>query len=144
LQSTALTLQSSDYRTVEARASLGWKIATLSVSRSLTDYLGLAARQTGPLGTKVIESKGTTYVALDLEWPLRDSITLTTGAGRLSVPNFDGLGYTDWRIGAAATAWGLRWSLQASGQESAASSWRLASRSGSTSTTLTGAVAWTF
>ncbi len=152
LQNRAQMLQTSDYKTIEARASLGWKFATLSVARSLTDYLGLAATEVGPLGTKAIESKGTTYVALDLEWPLNQSVTLTAGTGRLSVPNFDGLGYSDWRLGASAKAWGLRWAVEASGSNADGSNWRSRSRgngglgiaAGKPASSVKGSATWVF
>jgi hypothetical protein len=144
LQPRALTLQTSDYSTVEARAMLGWKFATLSVSRSLTDYLGLSATETGPLGTRVIESKGSTYVTLDLAWPITERTTLSAAVGRLSVPNFEGLSSTDWRLGASTLAWGLSWALEASAGQDGASAWRPASRSGESSARVQASVGWSF
>jgi len=128
LQAQAAQAASSDYATLEVGGSLGWKLVTLSVSRSLTDYLGLSATQTGPTGDQLIESKGTTYVGLDVDWPLSGRLTLSAGAGRLRVPNFDGLSYTDWRVGASGQAWGLRWGLQASGSDADGARYRLGNR----------------
>ena len=141
LQQRAANLQTSDYTTVEARASLGWKIATLSVSHSLTNYLGLISQETGPLGTRLIESKGTTYVGLDLDWPLNDSLTLSAGVGRLSVPNFDELDYSDWRLSGSLRAASLTWVLAASGTSS--QRWRNKSSS-SGSAQINASVRWSF
>jgi uncharacterized protein (TIGR02001 family) len=117
----------SNYGTLEIGGSLGWKMATFSVTRSLTDYLGLAATETGPRGDRVIQSKGTMYVGLDVDWPLNDIVSLNAGLGRLNVPNFDELGYTDWRVGVTARALGLRWGLQASGSNAGTANYRLRS-----------------
>jgi hypothetical protein len=139
----------SDYSTAEVGASLGWKVATLSVTRSITDYLGLAATETGPLGDRVVESKGTTYVGLDVDWPVNDAVSVSAGVGRLAVPNFEGLGYTDWRVGAAARAWGVRFGLQASGSNANSSRYGLRSRSAAggsatAGTALVASAAWLF
>jgi Bacterial protein of unknown function (Gcw_chp) len=147
LQAQAARLNSSDYGTLELGGSLGWKVVTLSVSRSLTDYFGLSATQTGPAGDKVIDSKGTTYIGLDVDWPVSDTLALSAGAGRLNVPNFDGLGYTDWRFGAALEAWGLRWGLRASGSNADRTRYRLRNRSADSSAgsaALNASVAWSF
>lgn len=119
---------SSDYGTLELGGTVGWKIVTLSVARSITDYFGLSATQTGPAGDKAIASKGTTYVGLDIDWPVSDSVTLSTGTGRLHVPNFDGLSYADWRVGASLQAAGLRWSLTATGSDADGTRYRLRNR----------------
>lgn len=108
LQAQEVQANRSDYGTLEIGGSIGWKLATLSVSRSLADYLGVSATETGPAGQKIIDSKGTTYIGLDIEWPISDTFALAAGVGRLRVPNFDGLGYTDWRVGASWQAVGLR------------------------------------
>jgi Bacterial protein of unknown function (Gcw_chp) len=137
----------SDYGTLELGGSLGWKIVTLSLSRSLTDYLGLSATQTGPAGDKVIDSKGTTYVGLDVDWPVNDTFTLSAGAGRLHIPNFDGLSYADWRLGASLQAAGLRWGVQASGSDADGTRYRRRDRSSNSSagdTRLTASVGWSF
>lgn len=133
----------SDYGTLELAATLGWRYATLTVARSLTDYLGLASTETGPTGTRVIESKGTTYVGLDLEWPLTQTLALRAGAGQLRVPNFEALDYSDWRLGLALQALGLEWGLQASGSNAAAA-WQPRRRAGSSSgdSTETNGRAW--
>jgi Bacterial protein of unknown function (Gcw_chp) len=133
VQAQAVRANSSNYGTLELGGSLSWKFATLSVSRSLTDYLGVSATESGPTGDRVIDSKGTTYVALDIDWPLNDMLTLSAGAGRLTVPNFDGLSYTDWRLGAWLQALGLRWGLQASGSDADGTRYRLRRQSGSNS-----------
>ena len=142
----------SDYSTVELAATLGWKHATLTVSRSLTDYLGLASTDTGPAGTRAIESTGTTYVGLDIAWPLTPALTLRAGAGRLHVPNFESLDYSDWRLGLALQAWGLEWGLQASGSN-AHEAWQSRRRGSgpatsgnadTTGNTLQAWVAWSF
>lgn len=147
LQAKAAQANSSDYGTLELGGSIGWKIVTLSLSRSLTDYLGLSATQTGPAGDKVIDSKGTTYVGLDIDWPPNEVLTLSAGVGRLHVPNFDGLGYTDWRLGATMQAAGLRWGLQASGSDADRTRYRLRDRSRNSSagdTRLAASVGWSF
>ena len=123
--------QVSDYSTAEIGASLGWHWVTLSLTRSLTDYQGLSSTETGPLGTRVIESSGTTYVSLDIEWPLAEGWTVCAGAGQLRVPNFESLGYTDWRLGVSARAWGLLWGLQASGSNAIDTGWQVRNQSGS-------------
>jgi hypothetical protein len=147
LQAQAALANSSDYGTLELGASLGWKAVTLSVSRSLTDYLGLSATQAGSAGQRVIESKGTTYIGLDVDWPLNDALTLSAGAGRLHVPNFDGLSYTDWRLGASLQARGLRWGLQTSGSDADGARYRLRNRSDGSSAgdaQVTASVGWSF
>jgi Bacterial protein of unknown function (Gcw_chp) len=148
LQAQAAQFNRSDYGTLEVGGALGWKIVTLSVSRSLTDYLGLSATQTGPAGERVIDSKGTTYIGLDVDWPLNDRFTMAAGAGRLHVPNFDGLSYSDWRLGASLQAAGLRWGVQASGSDADGTRYRLRNRSSSNSsageTRLTASVGWSF
>jgi hypothetical protein len=130
-QSRVQQVRESNYGTLELGASVGYEWATLSWVRSLTDYLGLAAKETGPLGTKVLESKGTTYLGLDLEWPLGERFTLSTGIGRLSVPNFDRLSYGDWRLGLTAKAWDLVWALQASGNDADKDAYRPRARGAS-------------
>jgi hypothetical protein len=147
LQAQAAQANSSDYGTLELGGSVGWKLITLSISHSLTDYLGISATETGPAGQKVIDSKGTTYIGLDVDWPVSDAITLSAGAGRLKVPNFNGLGYTDWRLGASLKAWSLRWGLQASGSNADGTRYRLRNRSGDSSagsTALNTSVGWSF
>lgn len=148
LQAVSVRANDSDYQTAELGVSLGWKIATLSVTRSLTDYLGLSATETGPAGTRVLESRGTTYVGLDLDWPLTDQWSLNAGAGRLTVPNFDGLDYTDWRLGAAYQWHGLRVAVQASGSDAPALAYRVRDRSGgetgASETVVTAGVGWVF
>jgi hypothetical protein len=149
LQAQAAQANSSDYGTLEIVGSVGWKLATLSVAHSLTDYLGVSATETGPAGDRVIDSKGTTYVALDVDWPLNDMLMLSAGAGRLNVPNFDGLSYTDWRIGASLQALGLRWGLQASGSDADGARYRLRQQRGSTTNgagdaRVTASVGWSF
>lgn len=141
--------QDSNYGTLELGASAGYKWATLSWTRSLTDYLGLAARETGPLGTRLIESKGTTYLGLDLDWPLGERLTLSAGFGRLSVPNFEQLNYTDWRVGITAKAWDLAWALKASGNNADKGAYRPRARQAqgsdsSAATTVAVSVAWLF
>jgi Bacterial protein of unknown function (Gcw_chp) len=128
LQNRVVQAKDSDYATLEVGASLGWKLATLSITRALSDYLGLAATDAGPVGKRVIESKGTLYVGLDVDWPVTEQISLSAGAGRLRIPNFDALGYTDWRVGATAKGWGLSWGVQASGTNANAANYRLRDR----------------
>jgi hypothetical protein len=143
LQAQAAQLDDSDYGTLEINASFGWKVATLSVSHALTDYLGLSARTAA--GQRVVDSKGTTYLALDFDVPVGDTLTLSAGAGRLRVPNFDGFSYTDWRIGASLRAWSLDWGLRATGSNADPLRWR--ARDGdstSGSTRLAASVAWSF
>jgi hypothetical protein len=41
----------------------------------------------------------------------------------LLVPNFDGLDYTDWRLGMTAFAAGLAWSLEAAGNDARQGVW---------------------
>ncbi len=127
-QNRVLQSSESNYGTLEIGGSLGWKLFTLSVTRSLTDYLGLAATETGPLGDRIVQSKGTVYVGLDFDWPLNDSVSFNAGLGRLNVPNFEALDYTDWRAGVSARAWGFRWGLQASGSNANGANYRLRSR----------------
>lgn len=148
-QNRVLRSSESNYGTLEVGGSLGWKLLTVSVTRSLTDYLGLAATETGPLGDRVIRSKGTVYVGLDIDWPLNDSVSLNAGLGRLNVPNFEALNYSDWRAGVSARAWGLRWGLQASGSDANGANYRLRSRraeggSGEANKALVASVAWVF
>jgi hypothetical protein len=143
LQAQAAQLEASDYGTLEANASIGWKVATLSVSHSLTDYLGLSARTAA--GQRVVDSKGTTYLALDFDVPVGDTLTLSAGVGRLRVPNFDEFSYTDWRVGATLRAWSLDWGLHATGSNADGLRWRTrdgASTSGSAR--LAASVAWSF
>jgi sterol desaturase/sphingolipid hydroxylase (fatty acid hydroxylase superfamily) len=149
LQTANVQAKQSNYSTAEIGATLAWKTLMLSVSRSLTDYLGLAATETGPLGTRVIESKGTTYFGVDVEWPIVADWTLNAGVGRLQVPNFDGLSYTDWRLGGATQTWGPRFALQASGSNANGNSYRLRRRggdagTGAASTRLSAFVSWSF
>jgi Bacterial protein of unknown function (Gcw_chp) len=148
-QNRVLQSKESNYGTLEVGGSLGWKVFTFSLTRSLTDYLGLAATETGPLGDRVIQSKGTVYVGLDFDWPLNESVSLNGGVGRLNVPNFEALNYTDWRAGVSAQAWGLRWGLQASGSNANGANYRLRSRrtdggSGAANTALVASVSWVF
>lgn len=147
LQAQAAQANSSDYGTLELGGSVGWKLATLSISRSLTDYLGISATETGPAGRKVIDSKGTTYIGLDVDWPVSDGLTLSAGAGRLHVPNFDGLGYADWRLGTSLKAGGLLWSLQASGSDADGARYRRRNQSTSSNAgdaKLAASVGWSF
>ena len=139
----------SNYGTVELGGSLGWRLATLSVTRSLTNYLGLSATETGPVGDRVVESKGTVYVALDLDWPVTVTVSLDVGVGRLNVPNFEDLGYSDWRVGATVRGFGLRWGLQASGSNANGAKYRVRTRgagsgSGAAEKALVASVAWVF
>jgi hypothetical protein len=143
LQAQAAQLTESDYGTLEANASIGWKAVTLSFSHSLTDYLGLSARTAA--GQRVVDSKGTTYLALDVDLPVGDSLTLSAGAGRLRVPNFDGFSYTDWRIGASLRAGSLDWGLRATGSNADPLRWRARDgESTSGSTRLAASVGWSF
>jgi Bacterial protein of unknown function (Gcw_chp) len=152
LQTATVQAKHSNYGTAELGASLTWKALTLSFSRSLTDYLGLAATETGPLGMRLLQSKGTTYLGLDGEWPLGERLSVSVGAGRLRVPNFEDLGYTDWRLGMSTLAYGLRLGLQASGSNANGDNYRLRSRiNGSAQGTsnarkqaLVGTVSWSF
>ena len=108
---------------------------------------GITATEAGSAGQRVIESKGTTYLGLDVDWPLNDALTLSAGAGRLHVPNFDGLSYTDWRLGASLQARGLRWGLQASGSDADGARYRLRNRSDGSSAgdaQLSASVGWSF
>lgn len=150
-QSVALTANDSDYGTLEAGITLGWKLATLSWSRSLTNYLGLEATETGPAGTRLLESAGTTYLGLDLDVPLGGIVRLLAGAGRLTVPDFDELSYTDWRLGVAAAFWGLDWTLFANGSNANRDVYRARRRNGaateggsSSNSTVTLTVGWYF
>jgi hypothetical protein len=143
LQAQAAQLSASDYGTLEANASIGWRAATLSVSHSLTDYLGLSARTAA--GQRVVDSKGTTYVALDFDVPVGDQLTLSAGVGRLRVPNFDGFSYTDWRLGASLRAASLDWGLRVSGSNAEPLRWRTSSGdSTSGSARLAASVGWSF
>lgn len=152
LQTANVQAKQGNYGTAELGASLSWKTVSLSWSRSLTDYLGLAANETGPLGTRLLQSKGTTYLGLDAEWPLGEQVTLSAGAGHLQVPNFEDLGYTDWRLGVSTLAFGLRLGLQASGSNANGESYRLRSRingnaqgsSNARKPALVGTVSWSF
>jgi hypothetical protein len=147
LQAQAARATSSNYGTLELGGSIGWKLATLSISRSLTDYLGVSATETGAAGQRVIDSKGTTYLGLDVDWPVNDALTLSAGAGRLRVPNFDGLGYADWRLGLSLKAGGLRWGVQASGSDADGARYRRRSQSSGSNAgdaKLAASVNWSF
>jgi Bacterial protein of unknown function (Gcw_chp) len=155
VQSATVQARDSDYQTVEAGLSLGWKVLTLSVTRSLTDYFGLSATESGPgstrVGSRVIESTGTTYVGLDAAWPLGDRFTVAAGGGRLTVPNFEQLGYTDWRASVSYQWSAVRFSLQAAGSDASASSYRVRSRGGTdpaadkaSDVAVTASLAWSF
>lgn len=152
---TQLQPQVSNYTTTEAGVSLGWQgeswLATLSYTRSLSNYLGLAATETSASGgTRELSSKGTGYVALDLQWPLNPTWALVAGVGRLSVPNFPSVGYTDWRLGANAQAWGLSWALVASGSNANTANWQprrvgnSSAQEGDRSTAIQASVRWSF
>jgi len=150
-QARVQTPQSTNYGTAEFALSLGWKWATFSWTRSLTDYLGASALETEGVGAAqrqtLLESTGTQYVGLDLAWPATERLTIGAGIGRLHVPNFDSLGYTDWRIGATLEYVGLRWGLQASGTNASADTYRDARRSdgkSNASTTYSATVGWHF
>lgn len=151
VQARAVQAQSSNYSTAELGLSLGWKWLTLSWTRSLTDYLGASAVESEGSGSALrqtlLESTGTQYVALDLAWPVTDTLKLSAGVGRLHVPNFDTLGYTDWRLGATLDCVGLRWGLQATGSNASTESYRSARRpddKSSAATTVTASVGWHF
>jgi len=143
--------QSTNYGTAEFGLSLGWKWVTLSWTRSLTDYLGASAVETEGVGTAqrqtVLESTGTQYIGLDLAWPATERVTLTAGVGRLHVPNFESLGYTDWRLGASLEYAGLSWGLRASGSNASTETYRNARRSddkSSAGTTVGASIGWHF
>ncbi len=114
------------YATTELAASLGWRIATLSLSRSFGDYLGLRESPLPAAAQRERRSQGTTYVALDFEVPLNDTYTLSAGAGRLRVPELDRYGYTDWRLGLDARFDALTLSLLASGSSAERGAWQQA------------------
>ena len=105
----------------------------MSWTWSLTDYLGASAVETEGVGSAqrqtLLESTGTQYLGLDLAWPATERVSVNAGIGRLHVPNFDSLGYTDWRIGATLDYAGLRWGLQASGTSASVDAYRNARRS---------------
>lgn len=151
VQARTLQAQSSNYGTAEFGLSLGWKWLTLSWTRALTDYLGASAVESEGTGSALrqtlLESTGTQYAALDLAWPATDRVTLTAGVGRLHVPNFDALGYTDWRLGATLEYAGLRWGLQATGSNASADTYRNPRRPDdktSAGTTVSASVGWHF
>ena len=151
VQARTVQAQSSNYGTAEFGLSLGWKWFTLSWTRSLTDYLGASAVETDGTGSAarqtLLESTGTQYIALDAVWPVTGTLKLSAGVGRLHVPNFDTLGYTDWRLGATLDYVGLRCGLQASGSNASAETYRNARRSddkSSATTTVTASVGWHF
>jgi sterol desaturase/sphingolipid hydroxylase (fatty acid hydroxylase superfamily) len=118
------------YGTTEFAASLGWRVATLSLSRSFGDYLGLRERR----------SRGTTYVALDFELPLNDRFALVAGAGRLQVPDQDRYAYADWRLGLDAKLGATTLSLLASGSSADRRAWQQAGDGA----TVVAAVKWRF
>ena len=149
VQNRAQQAKESNYGTAELGGSLGWRISTLSVTRSFTNYQGLSAAGTGPVGDQGIQSKGTVYVGLDLDWPVTDCLSLNVGAGHLNVPNFEDLGYSDWRAGVSVRGFGLRWGLQASGSNASGAKYRVRSRgagggSGAAEKALVASVAWIF
>jgi len=141
--------QETDYGTAEFALALGWRWATLSWSRSLTDYLGASAVETDSFGAAqrqtLLESTGTQYVALDLAWPATDTLTVTAGVGRLTVPNFDGLNYVDWRLGLSLRGLGLHWGLQAGGSNASTEAYRRrGSDHNNAGNTLSASVGWHF
>ena len=141
--------QETDYGTAEFALALGWHWATLSWSRSLTDYLGASAVETEGFGAAqrqtLLESTGTQYLALDLAWPATDTLTVTAGVGRLRVPHFEGLNYVDWRLGVSVHGFGLVWGLQASGSNASAEAYRRrGSERSSVGSTLSASVGWHF
>lgn len=148
-QTAALQANASDYQTAEAGVSVGWKVLTLSLTRSLTDYFGLSATEVSPGGSRVLDSAGTTYVGLDIDWPLAERFSLALGGGRLTVPNFESLGYTDWRAGMSYQMQSFRFSLQASGSDASSAGYRLRRRNGDETTNagdtaVTASLAWSF
>jgi len=148
-QARAQQPRETDYGTAELAASLGWRWLTLTWTRSLTDYLGASAVETEGAGASqrqtLLESTGTRYLALDLAWPAADSVTLTAGVGHLKVPNFDSLGYTDWRLGMSVRGLGLQWGLQASGTNASTEAYRRkGSERSNADNTLTASVGWHF
>jgi uncharacterized protein (TIGR02001 family) len=141
--------QETDYGTAELAVSLGWRWVTLSWTRSLTDYLGASAVETEGTGAAarqtLLESTGTRYLAVELAWPATDALTLNAGIGRLTVPNFDALNYTDWRLGVTWLAAGLHWGLQASGTNASADAYRRRSSDhNNASQSVTASVGWAF
>ena len=93
----------------------------------------------------MVDSKGTTYLALDVDLPVGDSLTLSAGAGRLRVPNFDGFSSTDWRLGASLRAGSLDWGLRATGSDADGLRWRARNgESTSGSARLAALVGWSF
>ncbi len=151
LPSRTLQLEESDYGTAELGLSLGWRWFTLSWSRSLTDYLGVSAIESETSGQNLrqtlLESTGTQYLALDTAWPIGERVTLSAGIGRLKVPHFETLSYTDWRVGLNLASGALQWGLQASGSSATSDAYRAASRSegrNSASNTVSASVRWSF
>jgi hypothetical protein len=141
LQSLNLSPRNTDYATTEIGASIGWQALTVTWMRALSDYQGLAFA--GPGGRVSFESKGTTYVGLDLTVPFAERWMVQAGAGRLTVPDADELAYTDWRLGLALDAAGLRWGLRVSGSD-ASVQWRSREARSSNSTKATAHVTWSF
>lgn len=128
VSSRLLEAEPDNYGTAEFGLSAGWKHYTLAWSRSLTDYLGARAIESeGSGGTRrenLLESTGTQYLSLEATWPLTPKLNLNAGAGRLHVPNFDSLNYTDWRLGLGYTVGTWLWGVQASGTSASANAYR--------------------
>jgi hypothetical protein len=141
LQARNLSPRNTDYATTELGASIGWRVLTLTWVRALSDYQGLAFA--GPAGRASFNSKGTTYVGLDLTVPFAERWMLQAGAGLLTVPDADELNYTDWRLGLSLDAAGLRWGVRVSGSDAAAQ-WRSRTARSSDSTRLAAQVTWSF
>ena len=146
-----LQAQSTDYSTAELALAVRWKVLTLSWSRSLTDYLGASATETEGTGQSLrqtlLETTGTQYLALDLDWPAAPNVNLLAGVGRLQVPNLAQLSYTDWRLGVVLRGFGLHWGLQASGSNAGTETYRSSGSSsdkGNAATTVRASVGWHF
>lgn len=141
----------SDYGTAEAGFSLGWRVVTLGWSHSLTSYQGIGGTEASEDGQaprrSARDSSGTRYLSLDVDWPVTAQLSVSAGAGRLSVAHFDELDYTDWRIGVTWDTGAWLWGLRASGTNADRAAYRPIGREDaqeSTSRTMTASLAWAF
>ena len=85
------------YNTLEAYASVSWKMFKLKYSHELTDYFGFNDTSFGAAGNG--NSKGSHYIEASASFDVGAGFALDLHAGRQTVRHYEAFDFTDYRLG---------------------------------------------
>ena len=90
---------SQSYNTLEAYASVSWKMLKLKYSHELTDYFGFNNTSFGAAGNG--NSKGSHYIEANASFDVGSGFGLDLHAGKQTVHHYGDYNFTDYRIAVA-------------------------------------------